>query len=75
MKTMNLYSFCTMFYDCKEIQVHAWKNDEDGNEVCEHFTCDRFSPRLYGYREYEVIMFKSLKKGVIEVYASNFTTK
>ena len=60
-------------YQAKEITVHAWTNDENGNEICKHFTTfDKFDSIFYGMRDYQVDQFKVTKRGCIDIICSNF---
>ena len=62
---INVYEFCRMMHECKEIRLHIW--DKDNND-CSHFTVTDWID-LYDYRDTEVIQFKAMKKGVIDIIA------
>lgn len=73
MERIDLFHFCMMFYGEKEIRLHLWSHDEDENEICSLIVVNsKFPDTLYKYRDFEVIQFKSVERGVIDVTASNF---
>ena len=74
MNKISVYHFAQMFFNCKEIAVHGWYKDEEGNEKCIHKTyTDRFHPELYSiWKDFEVGQFKATKKNCIDVIAFKF---
>lgn len=73
MTKINVYDFCTMMFQDKEITLHGWFIDENGNKKCVHKTyLDKFHNDFYSYwRNFEVTQFKVTKKGCIDIIATN----
>lgn len=74
MNKIDVYSFVNMFYQGKEITVHGWYHDEDGKECCMHRTyTDRCHDDFYRiWKGFNVIQFKTTKKGYLDIIADNF---
>lgn len=70
-RKINVFDFCMMFTNCKEIIIHGWYHNDDGSESCHHVT---FTNHLDGliyrmFKNFTVGQFKVNKKGVLELIA------
>lgn len=61
---------CMFFHDEKEIRLQLWQHDSEENEIVKSIVfTDKSDSRLYSYRNCEVLLYKCVKRGVIEIIA------
>lgn len=73
MDKINVYKFCMMFREWKEVRLYICKFHLDGTVIREQKTFrDRFDSELKNYRDAEVHRFEALDKGIVEITAFQF---
>lgn len=71
MDKIDVWHFCSMFFQCKHIEIHGWSVDECGNERWKHMSfTDQYDYRIMKeFKNYRVTQFKVLKKGFLDIIA------